>query len=119
MGDAAQCTCPTCGAPYEADRPRVDLDRNLFICAAGITKLKPQQAEIATILAAAFPRVSSYETLALSLYGGGDSPLDIRSVLKVQISVMRRALRPLGWNIAPVYGIGYRLERLERVGACE
>jgi Response regulators consisting of a CheY-like receiver domain and a winged-helix DNA-binding domain len=108
---AAACHCPTCGALYTGERPRVDLDRNLFLCANGVTHLPPRQAEIVSILARAYPRAVSVDLLISGVYGLAEPSDDPGNAIKVHISYARRLLRPLGWEVRRVYRGGYFLER--------
>lgn len=106
------CKCPTCGAPYQAERPLVDLDRNLFVCAAGTAHLNPQRAEILSIIASQYPRPARREALVAQLYGAQDGPTDALGLLRVQISHVRAALRPLGWAVRNFRARGYALEQI-------
>lgn len=110
MVDQAQCRCPTCGAPYTADRPRVDLDRNLFISASGWVKLRRTEAEIAAIIAQAYPGIARHDAIVLGVYGAGDIPLTEN--IKVHVSRMRDALQPIGWTVKVVRTRGYRFDRI-------
>lgn len=107
----AICHCPTCGAPYAGGVPRVDLGRNTFICSSGAVVLQAQVAEIAAMLADAFPRVLHTERIIARLYGAGDMPDDAANVVRVRIHELRRKLRPLGWGVATYHRRGYALVR--------
>lgn len=106
----APCTCPTCGAPFTGERPRVDLDLNSFICAAGWVRLPGHQAEILSILLKAYPGIARHDAIFLGLYGGGEMPET--DSIKVHITHLRKRLRRLGWGVRATYGRGYQLVRL-------
>lgn len=110
MGESAQCTCPTCGTPFTGERPRIDLDANTFICASGWVHLPGIRIEILTILLKAYPGVARHEAIFLGIYGGGEMPEG--DPIKVHVSNIRKALRPLGWDVRVVHKRGYRLARL-------
>lgn len=112
MEAAAICHCPTCGSPYTAERPRVDLDRNIFICAAGAVPLKPSQAEIAHTLLRSYPEAVAKERLLAAMYGGASGPEGEDKVLHVQVFHLRRQLSAVGWTVKNKWHFGYRLEEI-------
>lgn len=114
--DAAPCLCPTCGAPYTAERPRVDLSQNVFICARGSIRITPQQAELLTILIDAMPEYARMETILYRLYGGTEGAEFEVDNIRAQISKLRAALRPLGWKIKNIWHRGYQLARIDGAG---
>lgn len=111
--DAASCHCPTCGAPYTREIPRVDLSQNIFICARGSIRITPQQAELLAILTEAMPAYARMETILYKLYGGTvGAEFEVDNV-RAQISKLRSVLRPLGWKITNVWHRGYQLARID------
>lgn len=108
----AVCHCPTCGAPYTADRPRIDLDRNIFICADGAIRVTPQQAELLAVLIKAMPLYARTEAILRGIYGAAEGAEFENDNLRAQLSKLRGLLRPLGWKIENVWHRGYRLERI-------
>lgn len=111
----AVCHCPTCGAPYTGEVPRVDLDRNIFICSAGWVQLTRQRAELVSALLEAYPRGMRVDRLVYRLYGASETSEDPVANLRVQVSNARRYLRWLGWTIRNDYGSYY----LEKFGGRE
>lgn len=82
----------------------VDLDRNL-LCRNGMEiKTQPMEAEIATVLLER--RVTHVERLMQRVYGNGHGTVE---ALRVRISLLRRALRPLGCAVIHHGGRGYEL----------
>lgn len=107
------CKCPTCGADFTAERPRVDLGSNIFICSTGAARLRPQAAEVASMLAAKYPDTVRIERLIAGLYGCADGPEQPVRVVYVLLSNLRRTIDPLGWTVANVHGVGWALVKAE------
>lgn len=111
--DGEFCRCPTCGAPYMDERPRVDLGRNIFICAAGATRVAPKHAEILTVLLEKHPAAAAAGHIFNSIHGVSGGPDGGTESLRAHMSNIRRLLRDLGWTIKADYNRTYRLERIE------
>jgi len=110
MGTATH-KCPTCGAPLSGYRPYVDLDRNQFISISGVVSLSAMEAEIAAVLARAYPGVARRDAIILGVWGGGDVP--ISNSATVIISKLRKRLNSIGWTVKSVRSRGYMLTRIE------
>lgn len=110
------CKCPTCGADYVSDRPRVDLGRNVFICSAGVARLRPQVAEIASMLVEHYPDTVRAERLLHGLYGWQDGPEYPDVALRVCVSQLRSAIASLGWGVKSVHAVGWTLIASEPEG---
>lgn len=110
MADDILCRCPTCGAPYQAERPLVDLERNLFICRQGQARVTPREAEVLSVIVEGFPRVVSVSRIVARVYGVLE-PDSAVGCVRVIICRVRPSLRKLGWAIRTGSARGYALER--------
>lgn len=107
------CTCPTCGSPFMVEKPRVDLNQNTFICAAGHIRVTPIQAEILAAILERYPENASNDYILSRIYNGVGEPDNAEHTLRVHAYGIRRRLRGLGWTVRGNWGRGYRLERIE------
>lgn len=107
------CQCPTCGAPYLDERPRVDLGRNIFICAAGATRVTPKHAEILHVMLEKYPAATGTALIFDRIHGVNDGPESGTESLRAHMSNIRRSLHDLGWTVKSDYNHTYRLERIE------
>ena len=105
----AACICPTCGTPFAAERPTVDLNGNVFVSSLGSARLEPQEAEILWILTEKYPAVARRDFLIARMYGMGFEPERSSNVLSTRISQMRKKIAGLGFTIVPIERVGYRL----------
>lgn len=112
MAEQEQCICPTCGSPYTAERPRVDLDYNAFISSTGSVELKRMEAEVAAVIAAAYPSVARHDAIVLGVYGAGEPALS--DTIRVHVCRIRKAIEPLGWTIEVARSRGYRFARITK-----
>ena len=85
--------CPCCGQPVTVDRPLVDLPTNLIKFRGRELLLHPRGAEIADVLAGAYPAGVTKDDLIRRVWG----PHPPRHEHKVNEHVGR-----LRWGLAPV-----------------
>lgn len=116
--------CPCCGSV--AIRPfLVDLGTNTVVMNEKASRLTRQQAEIVSVLAAAYPGSVATDSIIRRVYGFMPEPGDAPSCLKAQIHHARKRLAAdrLGLRIDTVAGgrsiegTSYRLVVGEPVGA--
>lgn len=107
------CTCPTCGSLYTVEQPRIDLNRNTFICVSGHIRVTPSQAEILAAILERYPESVSIDHILSRIYNGVGEPDSAEQTLRVQVYRLKLRLRDLGWTIRANWGRGYRLERSE------
>jgi len=104
--------CPCCGQRVDTDSLLVSLETNTVSRRGHTATLSPTHIEILHKLQQTYPLPATHESLDNALYG--KTTLNSRSeqpklVVRVHISQMRRALRAMGIEIEPVYGVGYRM----------
>ena len=100
--------CPCCGAELQNQRPRVDLNANVFLHKGAQIHLSPTQAELMETLIRRAPGIVSHDTLIRHLWGQ-DEPADPRKNIQVHVCRLRVLLAPLGVSIVNVLDTGYRL----------
>jgi DNA-binding winged helix-turn-helix (wHTH) protein len=107
--------CERCSAEIEhgLDRlpaPHFDHDSREIVRADGSRyKLSPTLWRLLQILWHRRPKLVSWDTLMLQLYGGSVEPDCGDKLIKVYVCHLRRALRELPYSINTLWGTGYRL----------
>lgn len=102
--------CPCCGQNVPDANLIVSLETNTASRGSRVAKLENGQADILSVLAAAWPGIVTHATIANALWGTSSGPSNESVIVRVTISAMRKRIKPLGVKIVPVYGRGYRLE---------
>ncbi|WP_374674605.1 winged helix-turn-helix domain-containing protein [Ideonella sp.] len=93
---------------------RLTLDDAGFPLAEGQPlELPPKERAVLALLLRRHPSVVSKHDFAAAAWGGDMSDESLARC----ISRLRRALGPLGWQVASVYGTGYRLDAMAPVAA--
>lgn len=101
-------TCPCCGGEMYSKRlVYVDLRTNRAHVGGKEVRLPPMQAEVLHVLATAWPQPVHYDTIMARVQGSHDGASE--GSLKVHISKVREAIRPLGASIECLWKWGYRL----------
>ena len=104
--------CPCCKQPLKKTKlPIVDLNNNRILLDGAYAHVKPQQAELLSVLVDRFPATVSYETLAERMWGV-TGPDNVKNALKVIRCQLCRVLRNFGFDIKCSESRGYRLERV-------
>lgn len=102
--------CPCCGQSVtEAETLLVSLDTNAASRLGNVVQLEPRMAELLFALRERFPKPLTMAGAIKALVGIGREPRNVETLVKVQISRLRRALAPLGVMIETRYTAGWRL----------
>lgn len=109
--------CPCCKSEIDTTSqwPLVDLNSNGMAWKGAITHVPAITAELMTALIAAHPRYASIDHLISQVWGEADAKIDAVANLRVQISILRRILKPLGFSVDVIYDKGWRLEKLANI----
>jgi DNA-binding response OmpR family regulator len=104
-------TCPCCGQEAGTDETfLVSLDASAVARGKTILRLQPQETVIVYKLREIMPRTMSPDQLMSALYGWREPvSKDPKRSLRVQISRIRRTLKPIGVSIENMPCRGYRL----------
>lgn len=100
--------CPTCGGVLPNISISVDLNLNVLIADGRVIKLRPQMAEILSVLCDRALKVVRRESMVALIYGGNE-PDSAGTVIQVQIFHLRKKLADTAYEIDTIWGEGYRL----------
>jgi DNA-binding response OmpR family regulator len=101
--------CPTCGNAVPNRELIVSLETNTVLFDGNCARLTGQQAEILDILATASPRTVTTDGLIAGLYGRAGEPASCCSLIRTQMSKIRRKIAALGLEIKHTPPRGYTL----------
>jgi DNA-binding response OmpR family regulator len=108
--------CPCCGAPVERDRILVSIDtRSVSVPWRSeplLIKRGLRLVEMLLIFAKNFERVVTFDKLISGLYGVRE-PDSARGALTVYVYHLGQQIAAIGLAIESVYGVGYRMVRVE------
>jgi DNA-binding winged helix-turn-helix (wHTH) protein len=102
--------CPCCGAASAAEI-LVSLDTNQISVDGHMIKVAPQRAEIAHVLAAAYPRAVERDTMIAKIWGVNE-PSNPEQVLQTQVCYLRANLQEIGWTVISRVGT-YRIQKID------
>lgn len=103
--------CPTCRqALRHGEGVSIDLNNNVAIIDGRAVKLRPSEAELFYVLLGAMPGAVIWDKLRRQVYGARE-PEQPENALKVTACLLRKKIRPLGFNVAAHHGVGYALRR--------
>lgn len=103
--------CPCCNQPTTFEKVLIHHDANTVAFRGKQVRLLRRGIEIMSILVKAFPAEVDYDRLIIAVWGVCE-PADPRMQLRVQASLIRRRVQPIGLDIKAVYHCGYRLVML-------
>lgn len=100
--------CPLCGHPLDTEGPAVDLDNNLFLVGGMAIEVKPQQAEILSVICDAYPGVATFERILTRVTGYDYCDIS-PPTLRTQVSLLRKQIAPFATIDDARRQKGYRL----------
>jgi DNA-binding winged helix-turn-helix (wHTH) protein len=101
--------CPCCGGNVAAAEVLLDTQRGRVAHNGKTVHIGPSQMNIMRCLAQNWPNAASYEALHQAIWRHNARCIDPEGLMRVQVSKLRRNLRPLGIKIANARQCGYRL----------
>lgn len=105
-------TCPCCGGAVDPLALIVDLETNTVSSGGVAARLPAAVIEFASVVVAAYPATVSKERLASAIWGLGRGPDSYLNTLNVHACRLRKALRPMGFDLLNVGGNRFRIERI-------
>ena len=109
---SASNLCPCCGQRMPQQQTLiVDLNVNRAMYNGLAVYMRPQAAEILSILKEHYPRFVTIESLIILIWQDKEPDFAHKS-LQVQVCLLRKQLKLLGWGIRTIYGGGYQLVKL-------
>jgi DNA-binding response OmpR family regulator len=104
--------CPCCDREIKVAVPMWSKSDYQMHWGGKSVSMRPAQAAVARIIMKAYPMTASTDAIISEMYRGAREPDNAIGAVRANISQARRQLEEIGWTIRPVYGEGYRMERL-------
>ncbi|WP_394090873.1 winged helix-turn-helix domain-containing protein [Xanthobacter autotrophicus] len=104
-------TCPCCGQMAAAASFLYDSRSGTLSTSSGIVKVvSPIRRTLLRLLADAGGALVTRDKFIREMYAPHNEPAEPDEVLKVQMCLLRKEIRPLGVRIETIWSEGYRLD---------
>lgn len=103
--------CPCCGGTIKNVTARVDLDFNVLLAEDKVVELENREAEMLHVLLKASPRLVTYDTLIMKVWGLNE-PYDANNTIKTYRCKLMRKLQQnkiCSFTIKRIWARGYAL----------
>ncbi len=112
------CKCPTCGSAVDR-RLLVSLDTNTLVVDGQEIRLLPAEAEIAWVIAAAYPGTATTRDILMKVRPVNDESVNTLRLVRTQICQFRRRIAGSSISLVTETMRGYRFELAPMLQAAE